>query len=175
MTTRETQSAALLILGMHRSGTSAVTRVVNLLGADIGDEHIAKSDANPAGVWELRDVVALNDEVLEYLGFDWTSIQAIDSEELESVSINGFVERARQILDQFDSSPLFALKDPRLCRLAILWRRAIRTKPLKAVFVLRSPEQVADSLLRRDGIPREHGMLLWTRYNLAAFKCLRDQ
>ena len=50
----------LLVLGMHRSGTSSVTRLLNMAGAYFGPEGIATdpNDENPKGFWERRDVGA---------------------------------------------------------------------------------------------------------------------
>ena len=62
---------ALLVLGMHRSGTSAVTRVANLLGADLSEHLIAPAPDNPSGFWEHADAVKINEDLLEGLGRTW--------------------------------------------------------------------------------------------------------
>jgi len=46
-------SHVVLILGMHRSGTSAAARAVNLLGVDLGAPLLPPRDDNPVGCWEL--------------------------------------------------------------------------------------------------------------------------
>ena len=55
---------AVLVLGMHRSGTSAVTRVLNLLGAELGDDLMPAGSDNPGGFWEYRGVVELHERLL---------------------------------------------------------------------------------------------------------------
>ncbi|MBK6855810.1 MAG: hypothetical protein IPG97_04435 [Microthrixaceae bacterium] len=63
----------LVILGMHRSGTSGVTRLLNMAGAYFGPPGIATdaNEENPKGFWERRDVRALCDGLLQGAGFDW--------------------------------------------------------------------------------------------------------
>src|SRR4051794_33529948 len=63
----------LFVLGMHRSGTSGVTRLLNMAGAYFGPEGISNgADAgNPKGFWERLDVRAACDGLLQESGFDW--------------------------------------------------------------------------------------------------------
>jgi len=63
----------LIVLGMHRSGTSSVTRLLNLAGAYFGPEGIATApnEENPKGFWERRDVRSVCDTLLSSGGFDW--------------------------------------------------------------------------------------------------------
>ncbi|HTZ08801.1 MAG TPA: hypothetical protein VMB72_07005, partial [Acidimicrobiales bacterium] len=62
----------VVVLGMHRSGTSAVTRILNLLGADVGERDDLLTDYdNPAGHWESRALVAANDRILAAWGRSW--------------------------------------------------------------------------------------------------------
>ena len=68
-----TEPQILCILGMHRCGTSLITRVVNLLGWHLGaEERLMKADQfNPKGYWEHQSIVDLNDEILRRLGGSW--------------------------------------------------------------------------------------------------------
>src|ERR1700722_3730092 len=71
MSAKEGRRRALLLLGMHRSGTSATARVVNLLGADLGDNLVTPGSDNPDGFWEHAEAVRINDALLEGLGRTW--------------------------------------------------------------------------------------------------------
>ena len=55
---------AILVLGMHRSGTSAVTRIINLLGADLPGNLMSPKDENPEGYWESQELMRLHDQIL---------------------------------------------------------------------------------------------------------------
>ncbi len=67
----EEKAQGILVLGMHRSGKSACTRVLNLTGCASPDDLMANADSNATGHWESIDVVALNDEMLETAGSNW--------------------------------------------------------------------------------------------------------
>src|SRR5688572_11653374 len=54
---------AILVLGMHRSGTSAITRVLNLAGAFLPGPFAAPAPDNETGHWESTAVVAVHDEL----------------------------------------------------------------------------------------------------------------
>jgi Uncharacterized protein conserved in bacteria len=71
MMTGQEQPRVLLVLGMHRSGTSATTRVVNLLGANLGNNLVQPGPDNPDGFWEHAEAVRINDALLEGLGRTW--------------------------------------------------------------------------------------------------------
>ena len=62
----------ILILGMHRSGTSVVARLLNMMGAYFAPEGVSNgaNEENPKGFWERQDVRALNDLVLHSAGAD---------------------------------------------------------------------------------------------------------
>src|SRR5438445_10817462 len=66
---------AVIVLGMHRGGTSATTRLVNLLGVPLGDvgDRMQANEENPRGYWESATLTAFNDELLESLGGHWTA------------------------------------------------------------------------------------------------------
>ena len=67
----------LLVLGMHRSGTSALTRLLNLHGAVLGDDLLPAGHDNPSGFWELREAVAIHERLLAGLGMAWDDPRAL--------------------------------------------------------------------------------------------------
>ena len=90
---------AILVLGMHRSGTSAVTRVINLLGADLPSNLMpAVAGANEPGFWESMDVYRLNDEILASVGSSWDDWRRFDPAWMRSAEKDRFKVRALAIL-----------------------------------------------------------------------------
>src|SRR5215469_9555194 len=72
-----TERRAVFVLGMHRSGTSAVTRVLNLLGVELGTGLMAASPDNERGYWEHLGIVQEHDQLLEALGSSWDDVRAL--------------------------------------------------------------------------------------------------
>ena len=65
---------ALLVAGMHRSGTSALTRVLDLHGVSLGSELLAAAADNRAGFWENRRVVDFHERLLGVVGSSWDEL-----------------------------------------------------------------------------------------------------
>lgn len=172
-----TDRRALLILGMHRSGTSAVTRVVNMLGAEIGNNLIPPGDDNPTGFWEHAEVVRINEELLTGLGRTWYDMRDMPQGWLDTAAGRLAFERAVQLVrHDFGKSRLCAVKDPRMCLTARLWVNAFRAAEFEVacVFVVRDPREVVDSLHRRNDWPRASLYLMWVQYLLEAVARTED-
>jgi hypothetical protein len=162
---------ALLVLGMHRSGTSAFTRVFNLLGADLSKILLAPNPDNRLGFWESRELLILHDAILASAGTTWDDWTRFDPGWYESARAGPFRERLRAYLAQdFGASPLFVIKDPRVCRLVRLWRETCDEigVDLKVVIPIRNPLEVMRSLERRHGFPAAKCHLMWLRHALDA-------
>ena len=161
----------ILVLGMHRSGTSAVTRCLNLLGAEVGNKLIPPAEDNRSGFWEHADVVAVHEELLKDLGRAWHDARALpEGWPLSAAARKARVKLARLIADEFDASALCAVKDPRLCRFVPLWREVLLESGLDAValLVVRHPAEVACSLNARDGLRCETTCLNWLQHFVEA-------
>jgi hypothetical protein len=163
---------AVVVLGMHRSGTSALTRLLNLAGAFLPEKLMPPVPGNnERGFWEPVDLVALDERALASAGVAWDSPRRIDPAWFDGEAAEGFVaELVRFFETDFPGEPLFVLKDPRLCRIMPLLARAFDRASIDAAYVLslRHPSAVAGSLEQRDGMPRDHGRALWLRYTLDA-------
>ncbi len=154
-----------VILGMHRSGTSAATRVVSLLGLSLcrPEDLLRGHVGNERGHWECAPLVAANDALLEQVSARWwcppDSAAQIASlaEELDRA------EAARTMLAASYTSEPWVWKDPRLCLTLPFWRRILPEGP-PTIWVLRHPAQVATSMQSRDGITRRFGLAIWERY-----------
>ena len=168
---RDANPVALLVLGMHRSGTSALTRVLNLLGAALGDDLMPAGPDNPSGFWEHNGVVAVHERLLQALGRSWDDPRPLPDGWLESAAAGDAAQEIEAIIRRdFAAAPLWAVKDPRLCRLLPLWRRVLGNLGIepRVLLVSRHPREVMDSLAKRDGLPAPISELLWARYLLDA-------
>ncbi len=156
---------------MHRSGTSALTRCLNLLGATLPGNLIPPQADNPTGFWESTDVQKLNDELLEALSTRWDDDDPIRWNAIDNDQRDAWIERIRDLVDPLckADAPL-VLKDPRLCRLLPLWQTAFEQLCIDARYVIpfRDPREVSASLAHRNGLPDQHGQRLWLRYVLDA-------
>ena len=164
--------ACLVVVGMHRSGTSAVAGTLGILGAQLPKDLLGSNDFNPKGHFESLAVIALNDRLLEELGSCWYDIREIGPT-IGWTSWDQSRARFADVLQaSFDCNPSapFVLKDPRICRLLPLILASLRDLGATPYLVLcvRNPLEVAQSLEKRDGISLRHGLTLWLRYMLDA-------
>lgn len=161
---------AIFVLGMHRSGTSALTRVLNLLGCDLAESLVEADRYNERGYWEAPEIAELNDEILAAAGTTWSGWAPLDPGWADSGGVD-FEARAAGLLDRlFAGKRMFVVKDPRICLLYPLWAAAAKRSGARvcSVLALRPPIEVAVSLLRRNGMNPSIAQLVWLRYMLEA-------
>lgn len=157
------------MLGMHRSGTSALTRTLNLLGADLPRNLYPPNKDNPTGYWESTDWIELHDELLTAHGLSYDSPLSLPAVALTPEELAPFRARLADILRRdFANSRLFVAKDPRACRLQPLWDAALAAAGFagRYIIIVRHPIEVAGSLAVRNDMPRETALLLWMRHIL---------
>jgi len=158
---------ALLVAGMHRSGTSALTRVLDLHGVSLGSELLAAAADNQAGFWENRRVVDFHERLLGVLGSSWDDPRELRPDWLDAAVSAGHLDELVELLDsEFGDADIWAVKDPRLCRVLPLWRMALDRLQIapKLIFSLRDPGEVVGSLRQRNGLSAATGALLWLRH-----------
>ena len=158
----------LLILGMHRSGTSALTGVLNLMGVSLGKRLLPSAPDNPKGFYENKDVTHFNEFVLlPALNSSWDDVRPLSYDTFES--LKEFKPQALEIIrDNFSDVSICAIKDPRLCILFPFWESVLKEAgfKIKVILPVRHPMEVALSLKKRNGFPIEKGILLWTKHVL---------
>lgn len=168
---------AILVLGMHRSGTSAVTRVLNLLGVDLGARVLPPvANDNDTGFWEHRDAFDTHERLLEGLGRSWHDVRDLPEGWLDSPAAIKAHAEIRALIDrEFRQAPVWAVKDPRMCRLAPIWLRALADTGISpaAVVVVRHPLEVVGSLRARNGWGRAHSLLMWAQHLVEAERATR--
>jgi len=172
-----TRRQALVVGGMHRSGTSAMARLLSLSGATLPERIMDPGPDNPLGYWEPWEMVALNDQILSAIDSRWDNVFATKDNERAWSARLPFLAEARQFLDHnFGDQDLLVIKDPRSSILSGFWRHVLNEAAVDPVYVImvRHPLEVADSLLARNGFPREKSLMLWTSYMLAIERDTRD-
>jgi hypothetical protein len=167
----------LLILGMHRSGTSAITRVLNLMGAELPKQMVGAKLGNESGHWEPEQLVLLHDQMLTEAGSSWRDLRPLDLAQLSGDRLAHYKSTIQSIIrEEFGSANVFVLKDPRICRFidvykTVLSELGVRMQP---IIIIRNPLEVSASLSARDNISSAHGLLLWLRHCLDVEKHTRD-
>jgi glycosyltransferase involved in cell wall biosynthesis/GT2 family glycosyltransferase len=175
--TQRTRATALLVLGMHRSGTSALARVCNLLGAQLGDNLLPPASDNEAGFWEQREIQVIHDNLLHALGSKWDDHRRMPDGWVKTPPAETAKAQILNVLRrEFNGAKLFVVKDPRMCRLVPLWVSVVSEIGAEPRFLLivRNPLEVAASLGKRDGFPAAKAALLWLRHALDAEHDTRD-
>ena len=160
---------AVMIVAMHRSGTSALSRALNLLGGDMPPRLIEADQWNAAGYWESKPIKDLNEEMLLSGGGEWSEWLEFNPDWFKSSAVQRFRDRAIELVgSEFTDSPLFIFKDPRLSILMPFWRSIFDELGIDQVAIhpLRNPVEVARSLERRNNFLMSKGVLLWLRYTL---------
>ena len=160
---------AVMIVAMHRSGTSALSRALNLLGGDMPPRLIEADQWNAAGYWESKPIKDLNEEMLVSGGGEWSEWLEFNPDWFKSSAVQRFRDRAIELVgSEFTDSPLFIFKDPRLSILMPFWRSIFDELGIDQVAIhpLRNPVEVARSLERRNNFLMSKGVLLWLRYTL---------
>ena len=171
---------ALVVLGMHRSGTSAVARVLSLLGATLPRDLMPAREDNVTGYWESRRVVQFNNRLLRSIGLDWDRDTPLPVDWFAQLRGSDLHHEAQVLLqEEFAAARLLVLKDPRLCRLFPFWERVLADEGVApgVLLIMRDPVEVAGSLahrfedpgLRPASIPAPgRSLLLWLRCLLDA-------
>jgi hypothetical protein len=161
----------ILVLGMHRSGTSAAAGLFVKLGGAQPKTLMPAEGGNERGYFESQALMAFHDELLASAGSDWTDWRQFNPAWYQSPTATAFQKRAKQLFkEEFDGEPLVVLKDPRVCRFAPFWLEVLAGIKARAgvVIPVRAPLEVAFSLRKRDGFSLATGALLWLRHIIDA-------
>ena len=168
-----------VVLGMHRSGTSAVAGCLQRLGVDLGPRLMPATEDNPRGYYEHIDLVNLHDRLLLALGRAWDDTFPFPPDWWRDDALIGrYRDEALGLLRRdFPTAALWGLKDPRLCRLLPWWEGLWREAGSAPLFLLvcRPPGEVAASLAKREGFSPAKSALLWLQHTLEAERHTRGQ
>jgi hypothetical protein len=162
----EPSNGPIAITGMHRSGTSMITRALHDSGLHLigsgAEELIDAAEDNPEGFWENKAIVACNDELLEAAGGSWDNppdLPPMAVDDPRAVHVAGAATAAITALSEHEH---WGFKDPRTCLTAGYWLDLI--PDLRVIVCVRHPLEVALSLKRRNQNSYSLGLALWERY-----------
>jgi hypothetical protein len=163
---RSKRAAPIAITGMHRSGTSMITRALHDSGLHLvgtgAEELIEAAEDNPEGFWENKAIRDCNDELLEATGGAWDNPPALPPVAIDDPRVEHLAETATGALAALREHDHWGFKDPRICLTAAYW---LDLEPdLRFVICVRHPIDVALSLKRRSQNSYSLGLLLWERY-----------
>ena len=180
MGTKDIKPTIIIVLGMHRSGTSAVTNLIASLGFNTGCNLMEADEDNPKGYWEDNDIYNLNNELLSHLYTSWDQVDELKNRRLIiflDYLLLEFKEKAKEIIQQrINQSTKIVVKDPRFNILLPFWEKIFEEMNLKRFYILvvRNPISVSKSLFKRNGINKEKSLKLWYYYNISIFNDLSD-
>lgn len=162
----------ILVLGMHRSGTSLVARSLKCLGAGLGAAAEWSGPDNKTGFHEHRGILTANETLLLQMGVSWDCDVDLTEKIAVGYALNPAfpqIERAvtRTLIAELNTHQVFGLKEPRLCRLLQFYGPILDDIGCRVsvVHVVRHPAEVAKSLARRNRIQMDQGLRLWLAYN----------
>lgn len=162
---------AVIVLGMHRSGTSALGGVLSQLGCDLPAHLMPAHESNPKGFFESMAIYELNDAILASGGSSWYDWLPFNRTWFQSPPAGEFADRAVEALrEEFGGSSLFVMKDPRICRVFPFWANVLEAADIRPaiVHIHRNPLDVAASLRGRDGKDADLTQLVWLCHVLSA-------
>ena len=155
------------VLGMHRSGTSALARTLGLLGHRLPEGIVPANTHNETGFWEPEAMVRANDEILRLHQRFWADPKPLDLSIGQPDAAKAVAEAA--VAEHFAHPAGLVLKDPRLSLTLPYWVNAFSSfDRVRVVIALRNPLEVARSLQRSAGVRLDHALRLWQTYTLEA-------
>jgi hypothetical protein len=161
----------IVILGMHRSGTSALTGFLQLLGLHAGNKLLPGNKYNAKGYFECADIVTVHDELLDELGSSWHDVPPLSDGWASSPAAQQAKSKLISIFNaEFGAAEICVLKDPRMCRLLPLWQEIFLELGITPTYIIvaRAPDEVVASLACRNDFHTNKSLLLYLRYLLDA-------
>lgn len=160
------QKRVFVVLGMARTGTSAISRALKVFGINLGDAlTVGNEDWNPTGFWEDKDIVyGVNGRLFSRLGFAPYGLLTIASEQQTGSAVEDIHQYATETLQKrFQVSNCFGFKDPSTIKLLPFWRKVFSGLKLQDDYViaLRNPLAAARSYQKLTGCELELCLLLW--------------
>ena len=168
----------LVVIGVHRSGTSTVARLLECLGAKPSRNLMQGDRNNPKGYFEDVDVTMFNrHRLLQALGSTWNHTSPLDWTRLtDGLRSELMVEAASILKRNFKpGNPISVLKDPQITDLLPFWLEVLEKSGyrFKIVCALRDPLSVARSLRVRDGFTIQFGSMIYAAYWMGALRAMQ--
>jgi hypothetical protein len=169
--------AAILVLGVGRSGTSSLAHLLNVLGAKLPEQVLGPGRGNPLGHWEPLRLMEINEEILASIGRSWHDPRPISSSWFRSKEADAFQERlSAEIVSSYGNAPLILIKEPRICRLVPIYLNLLDALGIEPVVILhlRHPVETIRSIHERDGGDLLTHELRWLRHLIEAENASRN-
>ncbi len=158
----------ICVLGMHRSGTSALSRVLNILGCHIPRPRVQARPDNPGGFWEPAELVNIHDAMLRSVGRSYNDESDLPDEWITEGSMPQHVTVLENFVERRLTADVNVVKDPRICRVFEAWKTVRTNARIVCIHMLRHPAESAQSYSTREQCDFSHAVKLWTVYNADA-------
>lgn len=159
------------VLGMHRSGTSALTGMLAHAGFSAPKEPMQANVHNPKGYWESTRIMQANDNLLESLNSQWSTTVKLQHNWAYTEQAKSWRKSLLNcITEEYEKSHHSIIKDPRFCILIEGLKPWLESDLINPSFIIsiRDPREVVQSLKKVQNIDIPQGFLLWIAYNLRA-------
>ncbi len=167
----------IIILGMHRSGTSALSGILHDNGIFFGKTLMPPAFDNAKGFFENERILNINESIFRILGRQWHDTRPMPDDWLLESEILMLLKKAKELVeDEFSSARFIAIKDPRLCLLLPFWRKVLESHgyQIKVIVLMRSISAIRQSLARRNHFNMAKTDMLAALHLLHAFKTSMD-
>jgi hypothetical protein len=164
-------SKLVVVLGMHRSGTSAITRGLEVLGVKLGDNLYPAAIDNPKGFWEDTDFLGINEELLAHLDYSVDRLGLIDWQMPSTATVESLELKAEKLVsERCKKNALWGFKDPRTARLLPFWQAVFERVgcDVRYVIATRNPISIVESLYKRSGFEAGITFYLWLEHLIPA-------
>lgn len=174
------ENGIVFIYGMGRSGTSLLTKLLEMCGGILPERLLGPGIGNEKGHWEPLDALKINDEFLFLNKSSWydpkLDIGINKNNIINEIYETEYIHKIYSFLEKQTRNGVVIIKDPRIAGLGKYWLKALNKTGLSYKFIIpvRHPAEVAASLSKRDGLSKELSALLWLKYNLLAERDTRE-
>lgn len=160
--------SAICIIGMHRSGTSVIARLLNAYGLNLGpdDGLLGPGHGNETGHFEHKGFLELNEALLRHFGGSWECPPKMRRSWEGDPAVRELIARGRVLIDALADHAPWGWKEPRTTMFIPFWQKLV--PGVRYVICIRNPLEVARSLAERDGMTIPMAAALWRRYTSAA-------
>jgi len=143
----------VLILGMHRSGTSTLTGILNKMGLELGGNLMKATSANPKGYFENMDFFVVNEQILRNCRSTWFNVNNVFNNNLLLNLQNKQI--LKNVFLKYSNYEIFGLKDPRICVLLPLYEHVCKELGIKITYIYTeiNKDSVDKSITKRDRLP----------------------
>lgn len=167
----QSKKLAILVLGVQRSGTSALTKTLSMGGLELPKTLIEPDPLNPLGFWESDVLLTIHRHLLNACGSNLTDILPLPKGWLELASVQALeADLERAFISEFGDTNHCIVKDPRICRLFPIWRRLLDRLgwDYRVVIPVRHPAEVIGSMEHQGKAVGLRAQLVWLLGFLAA-------